>query len=115
MELLLLDVTEYQKKTLEENLNQAAKLQMETMLNRMDSEEINAKLNQLFKNMDASEAGLKEKFQEYLKSMPDLSVNLSEEEKQAIQNKQSEVIDTKIESAFERLRGDNLYIWKQSI
>jgi hypothetical protein len=38
----------------------------------------------------------------------------AEEQHKALE-KQAELMDAKVHNAFEKLRGDNLYIWKQSI
>lgn len=40
---------------------------------------------------------------------------LSEEQQQHENEKMNEFMDAKVDAAFERLRGDNLYIWKQSL
>lgn len=55
---------------------------------------------------------MQEKFQEFLKNSPEMKILQSEEEKEKEKNKLNEVLDTKIESAFERMRNDNMYLWK---
>ena len=54
----------------------------------------------------------REKFQKF---MDQHSADIREEEEKKQLEKQAVLMDSKIQNAFEKLRTDNLYIWKQSI
>ena len=67
------------------------------------------------KNSGESEAKLKEYFEKFMKENPSLGSENLDKVKEDEKEKAKVVVDTKIEAAFERLRNDNLYIWKQSL
>lgn len=56
---------------------------------------------------------MQEKFTKFMKESPD--VGPSPEEREKDKKTSEEAMDRKIDAAFEKLRNDNQYIWKQSI
>mmetsp|Transcript_2287 Transcript_2287/g.2230 ORF Transcript_2287/g.2230 Transcript_2287/m.2230 type:complete len:208 (+) Transcript_2287:2274-2897(+) len=106
---------EKQARMNEENASLAAAVEMESMLAKVESKEVNQKLQKVLKTFEGSDDVLKEKFDQFLKGTTDLKVDQSPEDKEQQANKMKEIADAKVEEAFERLRNDNLYIWKESI
>lgn len=77
------------------------------MTARLESKDIYEKLNMLMKGFKETDGVVKDKFEKFLK---DANSNKDVEEER---NKHvNEVVDGKIQNAFEKLRTDNLYIWK---
>jgi len=56
------DVREKSEKSINDNLSTAAKVQMESMLARVESKHISEQLQKLMKNFEENDAVLKEKF-----------------------------------------------------
>ncbi len=75
-------VSDQQKKSIVETFNQAATLQMESMLSKIESKDIHEKLEKLMKSFNENDSILKEKFDEFLKGSPDLKINQSEDDKE---------------------------------
>ncbi len=80
------------------------------MTSKVDSKDIHLKLDELMRGYKQTDNVIKEKFEKFLKDS-----NNSKEVEEQRKKKVDEVIDSKIQNAFEQLRNDNLYIWKQSL
>jgi hypothetical protein len=81
------------------------------MLNRVANEIVEARINGLARTIQEADDLFKEKLQKFLKDSPASNPALDEVRKKQL----DEVLDGKIHSAFEGLRNDNLFIWKQSL
>lgn len=82
------------------------------MVNRVALGGVEGRIDQVQKASAANEEVLKEKMQNYLKDAPGGGNPALDEMKK---KQLDEVLDGKIHNAFESLRTDNLYIWKQSL
>jgi len=82
------------------------------MTAKIESLAIHAKLQELLANAGQNDQLIRDKFQKF---MDEHSNAVKEEEQKKLLDKQTELMDTKVHNAFEKLRNDNLYIWKQSI
>ena len=79
----------------------------------MEAKELYEKIENLEKLINSSEGSMQEKFTKFMKESPD--VGPSPEEREKDKKTSEEAMDRKIDAAFEKLRNDNQYIWKQSI
>jgi len=86
---------------------------MEMMLARVESQDLTKRLEDLAKGSSATDAVMKDKLAKLLQDAPGGASNPELEEIR--KQKLDEQLDTKIQNAFEQLRGDNLFIWKQSL
>jgi len=77
------------------------------MTQRLESKDIYEKLNQLMKNFSQTDSEVKDKFDKFLND-----INSNKEVEEERKKQMNEAIDGKIQNAFEKLRTDNLYIWK---
>ena len=77
---------------------------------KLESKDIYEKLNKLMSGSADTENVSKEKLEKLLK---DNDSNKEVDEQK--QKKLEELMDGKVTNAFEKLRNDNLYIWKQSL
>jgi hypothetical protein len=105
------DFKDHKDKAIRDTGSLASGLEIETMTSRLESKDIYAKLTALIQNFEGSDANMKEKMQKLLDEPEEVKKAKEEQELQ----KYNEMMDAKVESAFERLRNDNLYIWKQSL
>lgn len=112
LELLELmdDFKNHKETAVKDTLDQAAQLQLEVMTSQLESKDIYEKLNLLMKGFKETDNVIKDKFEAFLKDSSS-SKEVEEERKK----KTDEAVDGKIQNAFEQLRTDNLYIWKQSL
>ena len=97
-------------------LDQGSAIEMEIMLSRITMQTLGEDVNDLKKANLGNEALFREKIQKILLSEgPDNSASTNPEIEEARKKKLDEQLDTKIQNAFEKLRNDNLFIWKQSL
>jgi len=83
---------------------------MEMMLSRIQSEDFHSRISTLTRGSAANDTIFQQKFQKFMQESP------SNPEIEELRKKQvDEQLDSKIQAAFESLRNDNLYIWKQSL
>lgn len=109
---LLQDYMQLKESHTKDILSQASSLQLETLTSRLESMDIYHKLDELFHNSSQTDNIIKEKLEKF---MNENSEELKQEKRQKEQQQLSEFMDSKIQNAFEKLRNDNLYIWKESI
>lgn len=108
---LTYEFKDHKDKAVRDTGSLASGLEIETMTSRLESKDIYFKLNALINNFEGTDATLKEKMAKMLEEPDEIKKAKEEEE----MKKYNELMDAKVENAFERLRGDNLYIWKQSL
>lgn len=109
---LMYEFKDHKDKASRDLLQQGAQIQMEILTSKLESSEIYKKLDQLFKGAGQTDTVIKEKFEKF---MSESSGAVREEQKKKEEEKLNEFMDLKVQNAFEKLRTDNLYIWKQSI
>ena len=86
---------------------------MEIMLSKITHLDIGEQLRLLHRATDSNDAAIKDKIQKVLLSEgADGGQGTSPEVEEARKKKLDEQVDTKIQNAFEKLRNDNLFIWK---
>ena len=108
---MLLDFNKFRKRAIKNFVDQASNIEMEKMLNRVSLDTLDRRVTDLQKLTQATDELFKEKFQKFMKDSPSSNPALDEMRKKQL----DEMLDGKIHTAFESLRNDNLYIWKQSL
>jgi hypothetical protein len=82
------------------------------MLNRISTDDLHYRVTDLQKGFAQTDSLFKENFLKFMKDSP-ISGNPDMDEMRKRQ--MDEKLDTKIQNALEKLKSDNLYIWKQSL
>ena len=85
-------------------------MQLELMSAKKESEEMYEKLNKLIQDFNQTDNVMKDKFEKFLND----SQSHKDVQKES-QNQLNEIMDSKLSALLEKLRTDNLYIWKQSL
>lgn len=109
---MLLEFNQFKERAIKNLIDQAATIEMEVMLNRVSNSGVEQRIDQVQKALANTDESIKEKMQKYLKDAPGGgNPALDEMRKKQL----DEMLDGKIHNAFEGLRSDNLFIWKQSL
>ena len=94
-------------------LDQGSAIEMESMLARVGMQSIGEDVRELQRATISNESMFREKIQKVLMSEgPEGGVSSNPEVEEARKKKLDEQLDSKIQNAFEKLRNDNLFIWK---
>ncbi len=84
---------------------------MEILLSKLQAKDFETRIADLQKGAAANDSIMRDSLQKALATGQSSSPALEEMRKKAM----NEQLDTKIQNAFEQLRNDNLFIWKQSL
>jgi hypothetical protein len=90
-----------------------ATVTMEYLQARIESAELYKRIDAAQTLFSTQEGQMQEKFTKFIKESPD--VGPSPEERQKEKEETEVAMDRKVEAAFEKLRKDNQFIWKESL
>lgn len=109
---LMIDYKQFKDYMTKNVIDSAAALEMEIMMSKVEARDLTRQIQKIVQGNSDGDKVFKEKIQKFL-SEGDGATNPEVEE--ARKRKVDEQVDSKIQGAFEKLRNDNLYIWKQSL
>jgi hypothetical protein len=109
---LLIDYKQFKDYVTKNVIDSAAALEMEIMMSKVEARDLTRQIQKIVQGNSDGDKVFKEKIQKFL-AEGDGATNPEVEE--ARKRKVDEQVDSKIQGAFEKLRNDNLYIWKQSL
>lgn len=104
-----LQLEEFQEKQEKENIDLATMVATEKMKAKIEEEQLQREFESLNSKVKEVQDSLEENIEKILKE--------KEEEDKKLKNidQLNELVDRKIQDVYEKMRGDNLYIWKESI
>ena len=108
----MLDYKTFKENVIKNAIDTASALEMEIMMAKVEGQELQRQIQNLLKGTSESDKVFKEKIQKFL---AEGSSAANPEVEEARKRQVDEQVDSKIQGAFEKLRNDNLYIWKQSL